>query len=174
MPPNDIFWPLGGIGLKSFTIMRWFVALAVVGLLSTNTQAQAGLDERQIRAARAEFNAAIARHDVPAILSFLEQEYRASVSSGEFRNREEMGNAFAARFAEFKDALYVRTPDSVQVSSNGAYASETGRWVGSWTTPSGPFRTGGRYAAYWRKTNGRWLLHAELYVPLFCEGAGCK
>ena len=155
--------------------MRMLAALVVVGLLcSTDTLAQPGPDERQIRTARAEFNAAIARHDVPAILSFLEDEFRASVSSGEFRNRQEMGDAFAARFAEFKDALYVRTPDSVQVSGNGIYASETGQWVGSWTTPTGPFRSGGRYAAYWRKSNGRWLLHAELYVPLFCEGTTCK
>jgi ketosteroid isomerase-like protein len=155
--------------------MRWFAALAVAGLLcATSSHAQPGLDERQIRTARAEVNSAIARHDVPAILSFLEPEYRASVSSGEFRNRQEMGDAFAARFVEFKDALYVRTPDSVAVSVNGAHASETGRWVGTWTTKSGAFRTGGRYAAYWRKSNSRWLLHAELYVPLFCEGSGCK
>ncbi len=37
-----------------------------------------------------------------------------------------------------------------------------------------PLGTGGRHAAFWRKSSGRWLLHAELYVPLFCEGAGCK
>ena len=156
--------------------MRSFATVAVLGLLaSTNSRAQTGSDERQIRTARAEFNAAIARHDVPAILTFLEVEFRASVSSGEFLNsREEMGNSFTARFAEFKDVLYVRTPEAVEVSSNAAYASETGRWVGTWTTPTGPFRTGGRYAAYWRKSNGRWLLHAELYVPLFCEGTGCK
>jgi ketosteroid isomerase-like protein len=117
--------------------MRWLAALAVVGLSSTAGWAQRGLDEQQIRAARAEFNAAIVRHDMPAILSFLEEEFRVSASSGEFFNsRQEMGNAFAARFAEF--------------------------------------RTGGRYAAYWRKSNGRWLLHAELYVPLFCGGTGCK
>lgn len=155
--------------------MRLLAAVAVVGMISTDCRAQPGPDERQIRTARAEFNAAIARHDVPAILSFLEEEFRVSASSGEFFNsRQEMGNAFAARFAEFKDALYVRSPDSVQVSANGTYASETGQWVGSWTTPTGPFRTGGRYAAYWRKSNGRWLLHAELYVPLFCEGTACK
>lgn len=156
--------------------MRFLAVVAVCGLLSSSdSQAQSGSDEQQIRAARAEFNAAIARHDVPAILSFLEDEFCVSASSGEFvNNRQEMGNAFRTRFAEFKDARYVCTPDSVEVSGTGAFAAESGRWVGTWTTPGGPFRTGGRYAAYWRKTNGRWLLHAELYVPLFCEGTGCK
>lgn len=148
--------------------------------VSARLKATAGLsqpasDEQQIRAVRAGFNAAIARHDVPTILSFLEEEFRVATSAGGFFNsRQEMGNAFTRTFAEFKDALYVRTPDAVEVSANGASASETGRWVGTWTTPSGPFRTGGRYSAYWRKANGRWLLHAEMYVPLHCEGTGCR
>lgn len=156
--------------------MRFLAAVAALCILSpAGSLAQPASDEQQIRAVRAEFNAAIRRHDVPAILSFLEEGFRVSTSSGEFfSSRQEMGDAFAARFAEFKDALYVRTPDAVDVSVRGVYASETGRWVGSWTTPSGPFRTGGRYAAYWRKSGGRWLLHAELYVPLFCEGTGCQ
>ena len=148
--------------------------------VSARLRATAGLsqstsDEQQIRAARAGFNAAIARHDVPTILSFLEEEFRVATSSGGFFNsRPEMGDAFARTFAEFKDALYVRTPDAVEVSANGVSASETGRWVGTWTTPGGPFRTGGRYSAYWRKANGRWLLHAEMYVPLHCEGTACR
>jgi ketosteroid isomerase-like protein len=155
--------------------MRLPAAVAVVVLLtSIEAQAQPRVDEQQIRAARAAFNAAIARHDVAAIGTFLEEGFRVSASSGEFfDSRQAMVDAFAARFAEFKDALYVRTPDAVEVSTKGVYAAETGRWVGTWTTPDGPFRTGGRYAAYWRKSNGRWLLHAELYVPLFCVGTGC-
>ncbi len=156
--------------------MRFLAVVAALCLwFPTGGLAQRGADELQIRNARAEFNAAIARHDVPAILTFLEEGFRASTSSGDFLNsRQEMANAFAARFAESRDALYVRTPDTVEVSAMGVHASETGKWVGTWTTPAGPFRTGGRYAAYWRKTGGHWLLHAELYVPLFCEGAGCR
>jgi len=149
----------------------------VVGLLfglPLSAQSGASPDESAIRWAREESNAAIARHDVPGILAHLEPEFRASTSSGAFiEGREEMGRAFATRFAEFGDATYVRTTESVEVSTSGPFAAETGTWVGSWTTPSGPYRTGGRYAAYWRKTNGIWLVHAELYVPLYCEGAGC-
>lgn len=149
--------------------MRVLKVVATAWILSAAaSQAQAVSDEDQIRSARAAFNAAIARQDVPTILTFLEEGFRVANSAGQFFNsRQEMGDAFLARFAEFKDAIYVRTPDSVEVSANGSYASETGRWVGRWTTPTGPFRTGGRYAAYWRKTNGRWLLHAEMYVPLY-------
>jgi hypothetical protein len=52
-------------------------------------------------------------------------------------------------------------------------AWETGSWVGTWTTPEGPLRTGGRYAASWREVDGEWKIRSELFVTLFCEGEGC-
>jgi ketosteroid isomerase-like protein len=153
--------------------------LALLVLLSLATvadvRAQGPSPEAQIRLARAESNRAIARHDVPGIVSFLAGEYQASISSGAFiRSPAEMGRSFAAHFAEFEDATYVRTPDSVAVSTTGSVAAETGTWVGGWTTSDGPFRTGGRYAASWRKVEDKWLIHSELFVPLFCEGRACR
>lgn len=161
---------------RSLPLLRALV-LAVLAstAIASDAMSQAAPDEAQIRQARAESNRAIARHDVSAILARLTDEYQSSVSNGAFmQSRTEMGNAFAARFAESRDALYVRTPESVVVSTAGPVAAEFGSWTGSWTTPGGPFRTGGRYAAYWRKVAGRWLIHSELFVPLFCEGAGCS
>ena len=150
-------------------------ALLLAGLaVPGRAGGQTPSDEALIRQARAASNQAIARHDVPAIVAFLADEFQVAASNGSFmRGREEMGNAFTARFAEFRDAVYLRTPESVEVNAAGTLAAETGRWTGSWTTPGGPFRTGGRYAASWRKVAGRWLIHAELFVPLFCTGPGC-
>ena len=149
--------------------------LLLAGLLAPGRAGvQMPSDEALIRQARAASNQAIARHDVPAIVAFLADEFQVAASNGSFlRGREEMGQAFVARFAEFGDALYVRTPESVEVNPSGTVAAETGRWTGGWTTPGGPFRTGGRYAASWRKVAGKWLIHAELFVPLFCTGPGC-
>ncbi len=155
--------------------VRCLAIMAVVCLATASKAgAQVASDEEQIRGARTESNQAIARHDVAGILDLLEGDYHVSTSTGAFlSSRAEMGEAFAARFAEFEDVLYVRTPESVEVSATGPVASEIGSWVGSWTTTEGPFRTGGRYIAYWRKIGGEWRVHAELYVPLFCEGSGC-
>jgi ketosteroid isomerase-like protein len=148
--------------------------LLLACLAPSRAGAQTPSDQALIRQARAASNQAIARRDVPAIVAFLADQFQVSASNGSFmRGREEMGTAFAARFEEFKDAVYVRTPESVEVNPAGTVAAETGRWTGSWTTPGGPFRTGGRYAASWRKVAGRWLIHAELFVPLFCTGPGC-
>ena len=41
--------------------------------------------------------------------------------------------------AELADAKYVRTPDSVEVSESGPFASEIGHWLGTWTTTEGLF-----------------------------------
>ena len=151
--------------------------LSLMTLIGTPAAAQSGStsDEALIRAARASSNRAIEAHDVAGALAVLDDQFHAAISSGAFRaTREEMGRAFAERFDGFPDAVYVRTPVSVEVATNGTIAAEVGEWVGSWTTPEGPFRTGGRYAAHWRKAaDGRWLIRSELFVPLFCEGPGC-
>jgi ketosteroid isomerase-like protein len=142
---------------------------------ATGAGAQTETEAARIREARAESNRAIARHDIPGIRGFLADEYQASISNGTFiHSPAEMARSFADHFAEFRDAAYVRTPDSVAVNPAGTIAAETGAWVGSWTTDQGPFRIGGRYAASWRKVAGKWLIHSELFVPLFCEGRACR
>lgn len=136
--------------------------------------AQPGSAADSIRALRHQSNDAIARHDVAAIVSFLDAEYQATAGSGRFLNGvEEMRAAFAEQFDRFPDAKYVRTPDSIAVDSTTSRAYERGTWVGTWTTAGAPLRTGGRYAAYWRRRDGGWKIHAELFVTLFCEGPGC-
>jgi ketosteroid isomerase-like protein len=152
-----------------------FSALVAVLLFSPlAVRAQTAGDEEAIRHTRIASNTAIANHDVPGILATLEEEYRVAASSGVFINSAaEMGEAFASRFAESADAVYVRTTETIELSESGPFAAETGVWTGEWDTPSGPFRTGGRYVAYWRKSGTKWLIHAELYVPLFCQGSDC-
>ncbi len=85
-----------------------------------------------------------------------------------------MGQAFREQFDRFEGVNYVRTAESVEVGEAAGRAAETGTWVGTWTTPQGPVRTGGRYAAYWRNVDGTWRIRSELFVTLFCEGAGCS
>lgn len=132
-------------------------------------------DEAAIRALRAESNAAIADHDVPGILASMRRDVRIAGSSGRFLDgHDAVAEAFSTQFADFDDALYVRTPESVRLAASGDTAAELGNWVGSWTTVAGPRRFGGQYSAHWRKTDGEWRIHSELFVPLFCEGAGCE
>lgn len=149
-------------------------AAAFLVLMPLCAGAQQEADEDAIRRIRAESNAAIERQDVPGILASLHPDYRVTTSSGAlFASPAELGEAIAAQFDAYPDATYVRTAERVELGTSGPVASETGSWVGSWTSANGPFRTGGRYVAYWVKTDGEWRIFAELFVPLFCEGVDC-
>ena len=146
------------------------VAVLIPGAASAQTE-----DEERIRALRAASNAAIARHDVDGILSVLDDAFHVTAGGGAmFDGGEAMGAVFAELFETFPDIVYVRTPETIEVGASGMAASERGAWVGTWTAPGGPVRTGGHYSAYWRRDGDAWRLRAEIFVTLFCEGTGCS
>lgn len=128
-----------------------------------------------VRSLRQQSNAAIARHDAEAVVSFLDSDYQITVGSGGvFHGRAAELEGWRAEFARAADLVYVRTPESVEVSTSGDRAAEIGVWKGSWTTPNGPHRLRGRYAAHWVNVGGSWKIRSELFVTLSCEGAGCS
>ena len=149
------------------------VAVAVLSLASIAI-AQSVSDTEQIRNARAEYNDAIARHDVPEIISFFDAEYQITTSLGQLSQDVE-GEAADWRelIAIRKDLLYVRSPESIEISKDYPLAAEIGTWVGTWSTNQGPVRTGGRYTAMWRQVDGMWKVRSELFVALYCDGISC-
>ena len=157
-------------------MMRTTLSAALVSFLAAApVSAQSGDDANLIREARMRSNDAIAAHDVDAILAEVDAAFQITAGSGRLiQGRGEMGEAFAAQFAEYSDTRYVRTAESVEVSDSGLLGFETGTWVGTWTARRGPVRTGGRYSASWSKATGSWKIRSELFVTLFCEGAGCS
>lgn len=131
-------------------------------------------DTESIRDLRLLSNAAIARHDVAALQSFLADDYVISISSGAIeRSKQEHGRSFAAHFVEFPDVVYVRTPSKITISNAYPLAIEQGTWVGSRTTKNGKLENGGDYTAAWRKTDDGWRIYAELFVGLYCRGSDC-
>jgi len=127
-----------------------------------------------IRSNRMQSNEAIAQHDVTALQSFLDDDFVITISSGSIeRSREEHGKSFARHFKEYPDVIYVRTPAEIIISDAYPLAIEHGTWVGTRTTGNGQLENGGQYTAAWRKTNGEWRIYSELFVGLYCHGAGC-
>ena len=148
------------------------IAMSIV-VAGSSIFAQDTSDEEQIRTARAQYNAAIADHDVPGIVSFHDDEYQVTTSLGQLEQGRDDAAAWVQLIAARKDVVYVRSPESVEVSKDYPLAAEVGTWVGTWTTPDGPVRTGGRYAAMWRNADGVWKVRSELFVALYCEGVRC-
>ena len=147
------------------------LAILLPLLAATATAQDAG---DQIRAIRAQSNDAIAAHDVAKIVSFLDKEYQITTSVGSMSQGVdvEAGN-WEAVFNDRPDVVYVRTPDRIEISGSNPLAAESGSWVGTWTTASGPIRTGGSYSAMWRRVDGAWKIRSELFVALYCEGVDC-
>ena len=112
----------------------WLLTLALPAV----ALAQEG-DAEVIRGLRAESNAAIARHDIAGIVTFLDDEFHVTAGSGAMIDgAEEMGAAFAQQFETYDDVLYVRTPHRVEIGTSAETAAEIGEWVGTWIAPSGP------------------------------------
>jgi ketosteroid isomerase-like protein len=168
--------------LVQIRLLLMTTILAVVGgcSITIGQQATPESEERAIRLAREAQNEAIRVHDLRAISEYWEAEVRSTAGTGEFvSGRDEYTNAFERAFAAYDDVVYTRVPDTIELSSvdiSGVQemASESGTWTGSWTSPRGRTQLLGVYDAMWRKRNGRWRIHSELFVALVCTGPECS
>lgn len=154
--------------------MRRVVFATLLGLVvSPPAPGQSAAEE--IRSLRTQSNAAIARHDVKGVVDLLDVEYQITTGSGALsQGRSAESEAWAAVFARAADIVYVRTPASIEVSTTGGRAAESGTWTGSWSTSAGLRKVGGRYAAHWRLVDGKWRIRSELFVTLSCAGPACQ
>ena len=153
---------------------RVSLASLLAFVLASGVLAQELSDEDLIRQERERFNAAIAAHDIPTIMSFHDSEYQITTSLGDLSHgRDEQDESWQWLIDERADVVYVRTPGTVEVSGSYPLAAESGTWTGTWTSDKGPVRTGGSYAAMWRKGDAGWKVRSELFVALYCEGEGC-
>ncbi|HMG48404.1 MAG TPA: nuclear transport factor 2 family protein [Allosphingosinicella sp.] len=153
------------------------VQLAAAGLLLA-LAAPAAAEETgttgvaaQIRALRAQSNAAIAAHDFEGMRRFFVDDYTILPgSSGASFDIEAFRRRIVPTFADPTFVTYVRTPIRIIVGRSGKRAAETGRWVGTWRTPQGEMRLSGIYQAMWVPTPAGWRLKNESFVSLACAG----
>lgn len=133
-------------------------------------------DKDTIIMLRAESNEAIRTHDAEGIVASFDDAYQITTGSGKLFHDtpEEEIELWTKIFAQYPDVVYVRTPIRVDVSTYLPRAAEGGNWVGNWTTDSGPIEVGGSYSASWLKIDGRWKIQSEMFVTLYCVGAGCQ
>jgi len=159
---TDLSW----LPLAALLLMPVPVAMAEAG-------GQAAPDDAAlIRAARADSNAAIARHDLAGIAKHWLPNVSIVTSTGAHDDTKP-GNAgrMGAQFTRRPDTVYVRTPSTIEVFAAWEVASERGEWTGRWTEPDGVVDIRGTYLAHWRKVNGTWLIQAEVFVPTSCTGS---
>ena len=134
--------------------------------------ATAGDAVGEIRALRAQSNAAIALHDIVALTAINAPDYTLLPGSlGVPLRGAEVSQRLGLAFGDPTFVTYVRTPGQVSVSSSGKRAAEAGTWVGTWRKPDGEMRLSGVYQAVWVPTPAGWRLKNESFVTLHCIGS---
>lgn len=124
-------------------------------------------EAQAIREQRRRFNEAIAAHDARKLDACWLADIHVSTSAGQpIVGRAAYQRAFEQFFALPDFVAFVRTPTRVTVGEDGRSAAEIGEWAGQWRRAA---EQRGQYMASWHKEGGRWLIQAELYVPLSAE-----
>ena len=133
--------------------------------------------ESAIRTVRERFNEAIANHDAETIGTFLAPEYHIVTGrSDQFHGAEEEPRRWANLFEKDPKVIYRRTPREIRVNELWGLAEELGNWTGRYSAANGMVNASGVYAAKWQRAgNGEWLVQAEMFTTLECEGpaGGC-
>ena len=130
--------------------------------------------EQAIRNARALSNRAGAAHDTAGFGAFLLPDVHLTRGTGILVSGRAAYIALVAEgWAADSTQLYVRSPARIEVSSDQVRAAEHGTWVGTLRSAAGVTRQRGSYLAHWRLERGAWLIQAEVFVLLACEGPDC-
>lgn len=147
------------------------VACVIAGLSVCGLFAQGG-DEQAIRDARTRSNRAIAAHDLDGISRvWMDDVHIVTSTSAHGTGRDENRQRIARQFTTRPDTTYVRRTADVDVYDPWGVAAERGEWTGTWTEPDGKVTIRGTYLAQWRKVGAEWLIQAEVFVPLTCDGS---
>ena len=125
-----------------------------------------------IHSARERFNSAIATKNADIIKTLLAPNYHLITGrSAQFHGAEEEGIRWSELFHADPTAVYRRTPREVTANESWGIAQEIGSWQGSYTAEGILVHASGVYAAKWQRTkNGVWMLQAEVFTTLVCEG----
>ena len=125
-----------------------------------------------IHSARERFNSAIATKNADIIKTLLASNYHLITGrSAQFHGAEEEGIRWSELFHADPTAVYRRTLREVIANESWGIAQEIGSWQGSYTAEGILVHASGVYAAKWQRTkNGVWMLQAEVFTTLVCEG----
>ena len=146
------------------------IAITLVMVSTTAAQQGSGDSKREILAARAAWNKAMAEHDAEAVSRMLAPDYSVVNAAYQRRGMTAERDGLAALFNARPDLLFKRTPTRVVVSDGTGNASEQGNWIERWTEKDGPTQLQGTYFVLWRRIDGAWKEQAVVFAPEICKG----
>ena len=166
---------VSGIEKERYMLLKlqFLMVLVIYSILSSSLIAseEPDADIEVITSLRESSNKAMLRHNVDDFTAIFDEDYIINYGSGiKTLSLKAEIISLTKLFTENPNLKYTRTPQSIYISKSAPLAIEYGTWVGgsnSETTFSG------RYTAAWRKSDGDWKIHNELFVTLSCKGVNC-
>jgi hypothetical protein len=152
--------------------MFWIlVALLLWACATTQPSPSSDPDEAAIRAARGRLNEALAKRQLAAMNEELVDNVSITGPVWRTVGRDQLLQAYTRLTSRRPDLVWIREPQAVRINASWLFASESGEWRESWREGGVLTELRGSYLALWRKVEGRWLLDAEVFVPLSCAGS---
>jgi hypothetical protein len=149
--------------------LSFFIFICIFVSLPSGAEVgdRASSHETEILRVREISNAALLKKDTEVFISTLMPDYHAVTSS----NRQLSGHGDQRKMMnmvmeKYPDAVYVRTPHTVEVNLPRSTAAESGTWTGKWTDVDETIELKGNYFAKWTRHEGQWLIQAEIFVIL--------
>ncbi len=158
--------------------MHQLLTVGVLGCMAATSSPSSAstTGQNDIKRARLEQNAAIARHDLDAIASYWTDDVTICRGLGvQVAGKTNYRKLFEEDDPKAKDVIiYERIPTAIEESASWPLAFETGMWKGHLGSARGAVVIRGRYSAQWVKRANRWLIRSEVFVALSCAGIGCR
>ena len=125
------------------------------------------IDESEIRRARDVSNQALLNKDAELLVTTLRPDYHVVTSTNlQLSGHDDQREMMARIASKYPDAVYVRTPLTIEINLSASSAAETGTWKGTWTEAGKMLELQGSYYAKWTKSADGWLIQAEIFVIL--------
>jgi hypothetical protein len=105
------------------------------------------------------------------IFTRLTENFTLIGPAGRFGNPEALAKFYTSLTKRRPDVTWTRTSESIEVNEEWNNASGRGTWKEVWTEPDGETILTGNYQALWKREKGKWLLDAEIFIPLKCAGS---
>lgn len=152
-----------------------FTALKPVATFSQATkktsQRSMDADEAAIRAVRGRLNEAFAKRRITDMSELIVENFSMTGPKARVVGRDKYIQGTLQLLEIRPDVTEVYEPQDIRINTRWWYAAESGEWRETWLEKGVFTELRGSYQALWRRVDGRWLLDAQVFIPLSCKGS---
>ncbi|WP_205622149.1 YybH family protein [Aestuariibacter salexigens] len=141
-----------------------FICLLIATSLSVSAQS----DEEQIRAVRHASNQALKSLDESLNMTYLSDDVLITTGAGVLLSGKQSLQEYIDQLSNKAPMFWIRDTEELVVNKPRGLAWEQGVWRGYMADDleQNTVIVHGKYAAQWKKTNGKWLIQSQLFVTL--------